>query len=143
MERRITPTNSDEYLVRPLEQGEPPVRPLEPVSRSQTNRGEPVIPLQPGSRSQPVQPLEPGSRSQTNKGEPVMPLKSASRLQTQREGDGLGPVDLGADPRKLGQYRRNVTESSSSERSKSPLHVRQKVIFFFIYLQYANQIHQM
>ncbi|XP_053407019.1 uncharacterized protein LOC123546728 isoform X6 [Mercenaria mercenaria] len=76
-ERRVTPTNTTDYPVRPLEPVEPP-----------------------------VQPLEPGSRS-----------------HVPRAADALGPVDLGADPRKMGNMRRTVTDT---DRAKSPLNVRQK-----------------
>jgi len=60
----------------------------------------------------PVRPLEPGEGSR--------PLGS-------RSGDGMGPVDLGADPRRLGNLRRPLGEGTRAARAKSPLQARQKV----------------
>lgn len=60
----------------------------------------------------PVKPLEPGEGSR------------------QRSADVMDPVDLGADPRQLPEHMRGKTrDEQSTGRSKSPLHVRQKVKF--------------
>lgn len=70
----------------------------------------------------PVRPLEPGEP-------PVRPLEPGSRSNVPKSVDALGPVDLGADPRKMGHMRRTLTDTN---RSKSPLNVRQKVTPFYI-----------
>lgn len=132
-ERRKSPIDEP---VRPLEPGEPPVRPLEPGSRSPVQRELdelPVRPLELGSRTRGqrpdevyVKPLEPGEP-------PLRPLETGSRGQ--RSDDILGPVDLGADPRKMGAMRRTPTEMlASRERTKSPLNIRQKVSKIYLKL---------
>ncbi|KAH3787914.1 hypothetical protein DPMN_166045, partial [Dreissena polymorpha] len=96
----------------------PRVPPSRELPRQQIPAELPRVPDRPEQRSRsppseyPVRPLEPGegSRSQGQVG----------------SADVMGPVDLGADPRKMGSTRRNVGDLQKSGRSKSPLPVRQQ-----------------
>lgn len=78
-----------------------------------------------------VRPLEPV--------EPVVrPLEPGDRYQGQRPADALGPVDLGADPRKLGSNRRMPGESSDRGRAKSSSLAREKVWHLYTVSSYLK-----
>ncbi|XP_052772114.1 uncharacterized protein LOC128211403 isoform X2 [Mya arenaria] len=71
-------------------------------------------------REYPVRPLEPGERSRPQEGQRSTVLDNP-----------MGPVDIGADPRRLGTMRRPTGDGGNSgdrkeKRAKSPLDVRQK-----------------
>ncbi|KAL4231892.1 Alstrom syndrome [Mactra antiquata] len=90
----------------------PKVYDRRPVTQSSSER----IPEAGNNPVRPLESVEP----------PIRPLEPGDKYKGQRSNDVLDPVDLGADPRKLGPNRRMPGESSNRNKSNSPSLAREK-----------------